>query len=724
MMKQQYLATSPAGVGVYLAQELLSFGAEEVVERPVGVSFTGTLALAYRVCLWSRLANRVILQLGAFDVRSTDDIYEAVTELDWGAHIRESGSLMVDFSGRSEAIRNAQFGAQKVKDAIVDRYRQAGRSRPSVDLREPDVRVTAKLAKGQLTVGIDLSGDSLHQRGYRLDGGLAPLKENIAAAALWAADWPARSRRGEALIDPMCGSGTLLLEGALMALNRAPGLMRQRFGFQGWLGHDETQWQAVRADALEQSTQSPSMDVEIRGYDADISAVRRATDNIVRLGLGSTVRIRCKSLSALTRPTHRDLVTGLLVMNPPWGERMGDASSLRHLYHSIGEVISREFTDWSAAVLTSDVSLGKAIGLRAHKRHRFQNGRLELHCLQFSLTIDNELRALRDPVAEGAKGSKTAPAALSEGAQGVANRIRKNQRHLKSWRQREGVTCYRVYDADIPEYAVAIDVYEERIHVAEYAAPQDIPEEKTARRLEEVLDAVQVVFKIADRQEIALKQRRRQRGTEQYQRLKQEQTKRVVHESPVKALVNLHDYLDTGLFLDHRPLRCWIKGEAKGRHFLNLFSYTGVATLHAALGGATTSTSVDASSTYLKWFNENLALNGLSERQHRGVRADVRQWLSEDQRQYDLIMVDPPSFSNSSGLPDFDVQADHAELLALAMARLSANGTLYFSTNHRRFKLDDAVAERWQVSDVTAASIPQDFARNRRIHACFRLTHA
>ena len=724
MMKQQYLATSPAGVGVYLAQELLSFGAEEVVERPVGVSFTGTLALAYRVCLWSRLANRVILQLGTYDVRSTADIYEAVNGLDWVAHIRESGSLMVDFSGRSEAIRNAQFGAQKVKDAIVDRYRQAGRSRPSVDLREPDVRVTAKLAKGQLTLGIDLSGDSLHQRGYRLDGGLAPLKENIAAAALWAADWPARSRRGEALIDPMCGSGTLLLEGALMALNRAPGLLRQRFGFQGWRGHDEAQWQAVRADALEQSTQSRAADIEIRGYDADISAVRRATDNIVRLGLESTVRIRCKSLSTLTRPTHRELATGLLVMNPPWGERMGDASSLRHLYHSIGESISREFTDWTAAILTSDVSLGKAIGLRAHKRHRFQNGRLELHCLQFSLTADNELRALRDPEAALAKGTKAAPTALSEGAQAVANRIRKNQRHLKSWRQREGVTCYRVYDADIPEYAVAVDVYEERIHVAEYAAPQDIPEEKAAKRLEEVLDAVQVVFKIADRHEIALKQRRRQRGAEQYQRLKQEQTKRVVHESPVKALVNLHDYLDTGLFLDHRPLRCWIRDQAKGGHFLNLFSYTGVATLHAALGGATTSTSVDASSTYLKWFNENLALNGLSERQHRGVRADVRQWLSEDQRRYDLIMVDPPSFSNSSGLPDFDVQADHAELLALAMARLSENGTLYFSTNHRRFKIDDAIKERWQVSDVTAASIPQDFARNRRIHACFRLTHA
>jgi len=187
--------------------------------------------------------------------------------------------------------------------------------------------------------------------------------------------------------------------------------------------------------------------------------------------------------------------------------------------------------------------------------------------------------------------------------------------------------------------------------------------------------------------------------------------------------VNLHDYLDTGLFLDHRPLRSWLGSESKGRHFLNLFSYTGAATLHAALGGATTSTSVDTSATYLDWFQANLALNGLSDRQHRGVRADVRTWLAQESRQYDLIMLDPPSFSNSKGQDDFDVQRDHLPLLQLAMARLSPDGALYFSTNHRRFSLDPQAMEMWQVKDVTQSSIPEDFSRNPRIHCCWRVTH-
>ena len=197
----------------------------------------------------------------------------------------------------------------------------------------------------------------------------------------------------------------------------------------------------------------------------------------------------------------------------------------------------------------------------------------------------------------------------------------------------------------------------------------------------------------------------------------------VVREGGVKALVNLHDYLDTGLFLDHRPLRTWLGHEAKGKHFLNLFSYTGVATLHAAVGGATTSTSVDSSATYLDWFQANLALNGLSDRQHRSVRADVRTWLEQDERLYDLIMVDPPSFSNSKGAADFDVQREHLSLLELAMARLSKEGVLYFSTNFRRFELDPAVAVIFQVMDVTQESIPMDFSRNQRIHRCWRLTH-
>ena len=722
-MSHRFLATCPAGVGVYLAQELAHLGAESIVERPAGVSFEGALGLAYRACLWSRMANRIVLELGSWPAQSADDLYEAVHTVGWTDHLPINGSLMVDFSGRSADIRNAQFGARRIKDAIVDQFREAGLTRPTVNVKEPDLRIVARLHKGSLSIGLDLSGESLHRRGYRLSGGLAPLKENIAAAALWAADWPERSRNGGALLDPMCGSATLLLEGAMMALDRAPGLLRSRFGFHGWAGHDDQQWHAIRTEAEARSRVAAAGDIEIRGYDGDIQAVRRSQENIARLGLEDSVRIRCKGLESVARPTHRALDSGLVVVNPPWGERMGDADALPHLYNALGALLSREFNNWSAAVLTSELSLGKAMGLKAGKRHRFHNGRLELHCLQFELSDDNRFKPLTDVAAKSDASAFDTKPPLSDEATVVANRIRKNLRKLKPWLKREGVSCYRVYDADIPEYSAAIDVYEDRLHIAEYAAPKEVPEDKAERRLQALVDAARDVFSIASDTDFAVKRRLRQKGAEQYRRLAEKQDRVVVREGGVKALVNLHDYLDTGLFLDHRPLRTWLGQEAKGKHFLNLFSYTGVATLHAAMGGATTSTSVDSSATYLEWFQANLALNGLSDRQHRSIRADVRTWLEQDERLYGLIMVDPPSFSNSKGAADFDVQREHLPLLQLAMARLSKEGVLYFSTNYRRFELDPTVADIFQVTDVSQESIPMDFSRNHRIHRCWRLTH-
>lgn len=727
MTVHRYLATCPTGVGPLLAQELSGLGAKELVERPIGVSFCGDLALAYRVCLWSRLANRILLLLDRSEVDGPDALYQRVSAINWRAHLSENSTFMVDFSGHASWMRNAQFGAQKVKDAVVDQFRAAGLARPSVELKQPDVRITARLAKGQVTLGIDLSGDSLHRRGYRLEGGLAPLKENVAAAVLWAADWPRRSQAGEVLIDPMCGSGTLLLEAALMALDHAPGLLRQQFGFTRWLGHDAAQWGAIRGEA-EARAHSHDRDIEIRGYDADIRAVRRAQENIARLGLEGIVRIRCKSLAEVQRPTHRAMPSGLLVMNPPWGERMGESSALPHLYAAIGNLMSREFIGWEGLVMTSDLSLGKAVGLRAHKRRRIHNGRLELHCLQFKLDPDNYFKPLSGPLQSASRETVTSEAGareivLSAGASSLANRLRKNLRRLTPWVKRDSIQCYRLYDRDIPEYSVAIDWYNGHLHVAEYQAPRAIPEDKAAEHLREVLDALQVVFSVADRTRIALKTRSRQRGRDQYQRLSRDDNRIVVQEGAAKLLVNLRGYLDTGLFLDHRPLRHWLGQQSKGKHFLNLFSYTGAATVHAALGGATTSTSVDASATYLEWFRANLALNGLSERQHRSVRADVRQWLQEDKRLYDVIMLDPPSFSNSKGSADFDIQVDHTSLIELAMARLSSAGVLYFSTNRRKFELDPQVRLTWVVEDVTTASIPPDFSRSRRIHHCWRVTH-
>lgn len=727
MTVYRYLATCPTGIGTLLMQELASLGAEELIEKPVGVSFSGDLALAYRVCLWSRLANRVVLQLSHQEIDSAEGLYQMVGTINWRAHLSEKSTFMVNFSGRAQWMRNAQFGAQKVKDAIVDQFRAAGLTRPSVELQQPDVCITARLAKGRVTLGIDLSGDSLHRRGYRLDGGLAPVKENVAAAALWAAEWPARADAGQALIDPMCGSGTFLLEGALMALDYAPGLLRQRFGFTAWLGHDVAQWSAIKGEA-EARKCAHARAIEIRGYDADIRAVRRAQENIARLGLENVVRIRCKSLAEVKRPTHRAMPCGLLVMNPPWGERMGEDKALPHLYAAIGDLMSREFIGWEGLVLTSDLSLGKAIGLRAHRRRRIHNGRLELHCLQFELNADNRFKPMAESGTSGASASEGAETlgheiSLSDGPLALANRLKKNLRRLKPWVKGDDIHCYRLYDRDIPEYSVAIDWYDGHLHVAEYQAPKAISVDRAAAHLQEVLDAVQVVFNITDRSNIALKTRSRQRGRDQYQRIAREDERIVVREGPAKVLVNLRDYLDTGLFLDHRPLRHWVGRESRGKHFLNLFSYTGVATVHAALGGAATSTSVDASATYLEWFRANLALNGLSERQHRSVKADVRQWLQEDQRLYDVIMLDPPSFSNSKGHLDFDVQTDHRGLIDSAMARLKPDGVLYFSTNRQKFELDAALPAKWLLEDMTKASIPPDFSRSKRIHHCWQIRH-
>jgi 23S rRNA (guanine2445-N2)-methyltransferase / 23S rRNA (guanine2069-N7)-methyltransferase len=316
---------------------------------------------------------------------------------------------------------------------------------------------------------------------------------------------------------------------------------------------------------------------------------------------------------------------------------------------------------------------------------------------------------------------------LSEGAQMVANRLRKNLKKLKSWRDRDGITCFRAYDADLPEYAAAIDVYttdpdgDTWLHVQEYAAPAEIPEADTRRRLHELLAAARDVFALpAER--IALKTRSIGKGGGKYGRLAQRGDFLVVREGDARLRVNLFDYLDTGLFLDHRPLRLRIAREAEDTRFLNLFGYTGAATVHAAVGRARQTTTVDLSATYLQWCADNLKANGFSGARHQLVQADALQWLQADRGQYDLVFCDPPTVSKSARAEDFDVQRTHVPLLRAAVERLAPGGVVYFSNNFRRFRLDgDAVAEFALVEDISAQTIPPDFARDARIHRCWRL---
>jgi 23S rRNA (guanine2445-N2)-methyltransferase / 23S rRNA (guanine2069-N7)-methyltransferase len=319
---------------------------------------------------------------------------------------------------------------------------------------------------------------------------------------------------------------------------------------------------------------------------------------------------------------------------------------------------------------------------------------------------------------------------LTPGAQMVANRLRKNLKRLNGWRRRNDITCFRAYDADLPEYAAAIDVYQEEggsarrlLHVQEYQAPGSIPEEVTARRLDELLAAAVEVFELPPAQ-LALKTRARGRGGSKYGRMAERGEFVPVREGPVRLEVNLFDYLDTGLFLDHRPVRRRIGSLAAGRRFLNLFCYTASATAHAAVGGAVRTVSVDLSATYLDWARRNLAMNGTASGVHGFERADVMRWLEQDREHYDLIFCDPPTFSNSKSADDFDVQREHVRLLRLAMARLAPDGLLLFSNNYRRFRLDEAaVAEFAGVTDITPATLDEDFRRNPRIHACWELRH-
>jgi 23S rRNA (guanine2069-N7)-methyltransferase / 23S rRNA (guanine2445-N2)-methyltransferase len=678
------------------------------------------LALGYRACLWSRLANRILLPIADAPVEDGDDLYGALKAVNWRSWFSVDRTLAIDFSGENRAIRNTHFGALRSKDAVVDWFVEDCGQRPVIDKKSPDIRLNVRLAKGKVRVALDFSGGSLHRRGYREKQGAAPLKENLAAAILLRADWPGMAARGGALVDPMCGSATLLLEAAMMSADMAPALRRRRFGFEAWAGHNEAQWRVILSDAKGRAEKGMQSQLpEIRGYDADARVIARAQENIAKLGFEKVVRVTCKPLAELKKPTHIPLDEGLVICNPPYGERLGEKASLTFLYRELGEAMMREFSGWKAAIFTSDAQLGRATGLRSHKRYALFNGALPSTLFLFDLG-NNELR---QPQRTAPESSADIPLALNEGAQMFANRIRKNRKRLSSWVKREGVECYRLYDADMPEYAVAVDIYGDHVHVAEYRAPESVDSEAAAKRLEEISLALPGALGVPT-ERIVYKQRLRQKGSKQYEKQDSQGELLSVREGQVKLLVNLRDYLDTGLFLDHRPLRLRLAAEVRGKDFLNLFCYTGTASVHAAKAGARSTTSVDMSNTYLGWLRKNLAHNGLGEADNHIVRADCLKWLQESQAKYDLVMLDPPSFSNSSSMEqNFDVQRDHFELINSAMAVLRQDGTLYFSNNRRGFKLAPELAEAFDCEDITRQTLDADFQRNQRIHVCWQIRH-
>ncbi|MGA2655737.1 MAG: bifunctional 23S rRNA (guanine(2069)-N(7))-methyltransferase RlmK/23S rRNA (guanine(2445)-N(2))-methyltransferase RlmL, partial [Gammaproteobacteria bacterium] len=560
-MDYAYFANCPKLIEGLLKDELTQLGATDCKETLTGVYFNASLEAAYRICLWSRLANHVLLQLKTIEITDLASISRGVASINWPAHFSADHTFKIDFSGLSGLIQNTQYGSQVVKDAIADQFRQKVGLRPSVALNDPDIRINAHLYGDKLTLSLDLSGESLHKRGYRSDAMLdAPMKENLAAALLirsgFAKDWS----QYPYVVDPMCGSGTLLIEAGLIVTDTAPGLLRRKFGFTKWLKHDAKLWDKLVTEAVAREKQGLARKLpDMRGYDASPRAVSQARENIERAGLENLIDIQVRELSQLVPPTHHGDKPGFLISNPPYGERLGESETLKPLYQFFGERLREKFLNWQVAMILGDPDLGKVMGIRARKNYSFFNGTIA--CKLLLMTISPEWF-----VSAGAKNISAAPE-LSPESEMFANRLRKNQKSLKSWVEKNHIHAYRIYDADMPEYSVAIDIYNDWAHVQEYAAPKTIDPEKAHERLNQIVNAIPSVLDIP-RDHIVVKQRRQQKDHSQYEKLSTQNKFITVEEGRCKLLVNLHDYLDTGLFLDHRPMRLHLADISANKKFL------------------------------------------------------------------------------------------------------------------------------------------------------------
>ena len=713
MSNLRLFATCARGLETLLAKELAALGASAIKETVAGVSCEASLAEMYRIGYCARLPSRWLLRLAEGEIATPDDLYELARTVSWHEHFALESRFAIHVSGKSPAFRDTRFAMLRVKDAVSDNFRERSGERPSVDSDDPDALIHVALKGSKAAVALDLVGGALHERGYRQSGHEAPIKENLAAALLVRAGWPQLLEEHPqiAVVDPFCGGATLLVEALWMAAGVPAQYLRQFFAWNRWIQHDAALWERVRRD-LDVLAQAGLRALQARGFGSDDSAqtIALARRTLQVAGLAGFVQLAVTDSRKVDAPAG--FSQGLIVANLPYGERMGFERELMPIHREFGTRLKAVFPGWRFALLTGSEALARATEVRAERIQKIFNGSIECKLIT---------GALPESAPAPTPATPQVLSFRSPGAEAVFNRINKNRRNLKRWLARENISCYRVYDADIPEYAAAIDVYNDRLHIQEYAPPADIPAAKAEERLRDLVFAARRAFE-APTERVYLKQRRAQTPDDQYRRHDQSKEFFPVTENAAQYLVNLTDYLDTGLFLDGRQIRAWIAACARGQRFLNLFSYTASATVAAALGGARESVSVDLSPTYTAWAERNLRLNDIDLQRHKLVEADVVRWLVGASDGFDLIYVDPPTFSNSKRTTTvFDVQRDHFDLLQACLRRLNRGGRLLFVCNLRRFKLDPRVEEIAEVEDVTHASIPTDFARDQRIHRAFWL---
>ncbi len=785
---REFSVLCPAGFEQVLADELKVLGCKRVRPLRGSVAFFGALRDGYRVCLWSRLASRVVLVAERLACDSVEDLYAECLGVRWEEHIGEGATIAVETRGGSRRIRDLRFCSLKVKDAVCDRLREVRGSRPSVDADRPDVLVAVTVREGKATLGIDLGGSSLIDHGYRVPardrsvaGRSSFVREDMAALLLALGGWQKLCRRSDRarLFDPLGTSPALAVEAACVACDRAPRLSKRRWGFTGWAGHDAEAWAEVLREAesrFEEGRRSGGL-VTVAALDAGVR--KEISEMAARTGVSGALSVRPRSLTEADLGAAR-VPDSVVVCAVPDDAAAVNGDLPARLAALAALTRSEALSESPVAALCTGDMLTYALGIGPDLGCHVVNGREDADVLVYPSAAQEARRAAsegrepgsphrarpsdadsgdpfdpgpRDPEGpcrdSGDASHAPAEAASAEARQielpggrrlavlvptsdQFAARLAKVAKQRAKWASRNGITCYRVYDADLPDYAVTVDLYTgcaatpgKWVVMSEYAAPGSVDPDIARRRLSDALAIAPRVLGVSP-DDVFLKVRRREKGGSQYAGRGGQGRVALVEEGGLVFEVNLSDYLDTGLFLDHRIVRSMIRDMAPRTRFLNLFAYTGTASCYAADGGAYQTTTVDLSNTYLAWARRNMEQNGFGGRSHEFVQADVMPWIAETRHtgmRWDLIYIDPPTFSNSARMRKrgFGVQEDHVELLIGASRLLVRGGTIVFSCNLRGFSPDVAALAKAGVSieDVTEGTIPEDFARNAKVHHCY-----
>jgi 23S rRNA (guanine2445-N2)-methyltransferase / 23S rRNA (guanine2069-N7)-methyltransferase len=712
--KLDLIATSTFGLEAVVARELQALGYEPKIIQAGRVLFAGDLSDICRTNLWLRTAERILVRLGTFEARDFGQLFDQTRGLPWEDWLTVEAEFPV--SGRSVKSQLSSVPAcQKiVKKAIVERLKAAYSVEWFAETG-PKFSVEVALLNDQVMLTIDSSGPGLHKRGYRPLTGHAPLKETLAAAMVLLSVW----RPERPLVDPFCGSGTIPIEAALIGRNMAPGLGRS-YAAESWPGVPATLWEAARQKASEAAR--PDLPERIIGTDVDEGVLSLARFHAEKAGVAADIHFQQRAFADLSskRPY------GCVICNPPYGQRLGQSAEALALHRAMPEVFRRLKT-WSFFILTALPDFEAVVGQSATRRRKLYNGRIE--CTYYQFLGPKPGKGERKGEGESSSVSLSPfpvfgglSAKALEQAEIFRARLAKRARHLRRWPTKMGITCYRLYEQDIPEVPLVVDRYEDYLHIAEFSRPTEHTPAEHADWLDLMQRTAAEVMELP-LDHVFLKKRERQRGTAQYERLGSEQHVLVAHEGGLQFEVNLSDYVDTGLFLDHRVTRGMVRDLAAGKRFLNLFAYTGSFTVYAAAGRAASTVTVDLSNNYLDWARRNMARNGFQGPDHEFVRDDALHFLQGRGRQgaFELAVVDAPTFSNSKSLEDYwDIQRNHVELLNRLVELMTPGGLIFFSTNFRRFKLAETEIRGVTIREISRQTVPADF-RNRRIHRCWRM---